>query len=75
AYLLAPASQVSPLGYSGLVFAGLSGFVFWKEAPDAWMLVGTIFITGAGILVAREPTQPVRLSPPSGSLFKCARLI
>jgi drug/metabolite transporter (DMT)-like permease len=70
AYLLAPASQVSPLGYSGLVFAGLIGFVFWKEAPDAWMLVGTIFITGAGILVAREPTQPVRLSPPSGSLFK-----
>ncbi len=70
AYLLAPASQVSPLGYSGLLFAGLIGFVLWNEAPDGWMLVGTIFITVAGILVAREPAQPVRLSPPSGSLFK-----
>ncbi len=34
AYKLAPASQVSPLGYSGLLFAGLIGFSLWSEAPD-----------------------------------------
>jgi drug/metabolite transporter (DMT)-like permease len=59
AYRLAPASQVSPLGYSGLVFAGLIGFLVWREAPDQWMLVGTIFIVVAGLLVARESVEPL----------------
>lgn len=59
AYRLAPASQVSPLGYSGLVFAGLIGFLVWREAPDQWMLVGTIFIVAAGLLVARESVEPL----------------
>lgn len=57
AYTLAPASQVAPLGYSGLLFAGLIGFVFWNERPDYWMLIGTVFIVSAGTLVAREPVE------------------
>jgi drug/metabolite transporter (DMT)-like permease len=59
AYSLAPASQVSPLGYSGLVFAGLIGFLVWREAPDQWMLIGTLFIVAAGLLVARESVEPL----------------
>ena len=55
AYKLAPASQVAPIGYSSLVFAGLIGFLLWNETPDLWMLVGTVFVAVAGILVAREP--------------------
>ncbi len=58
AYTLAPASQVSPLGYFGLVFAGLIGLLFWNETPDHWMLIGTLFIVAAGILVAREHVEP-----------------
>ena len=54
AYQLAPASQVAPIGYASLVFAGLLGFLFWSERPDLWMLVGTVFVVIAGILVARE---------------------
>lgn len=60
AYTLAPASQVSPLGYFGLVFAGMIGFVFWGEAPDSWMLIGTVFIVAAGLLVAREQVIPIQ---------------
>jgi drug/metabolite transporter (DMT)-like permease len=59
AYRLAPASQVSPLGYSGLIFAGLIGFLLWREAPDQWMLIGSIFIVAAGLLVARESVEPL----------------
>ena len=58
AYTLAPASQVSPLGYFGLVFAGLIGLLFWNETPDHWMLTGTLFIVVSGTLVAREHVEP-----------------
>ena len=54
AYKLAPASQVAPIGYSSLVFAGVIGFLLWNESPDLWMLVGTVFVVLAGTLVARE---------------------
>lgn len=66
AYKLAPASQVSPLGYSGFIFAGLIGFFVWQEAPDYWMLVGTVFIIAAGVLVARERIEPMP-APPSAT--------
>jgi len=64
AYRLAPASQVSPLGYSGLLFAGLIGFFFWRETPDSWMIAGAFFIITAGVLVARERIEPMP-APPS----------
>jgi len=66
AYKLAPASQVSPLGYSGLLFAGLIGFVLWHETPDYWMLVGTVFIVISGTLVVRERIEPMP-TPPSAT--------
>ena len=73
AYALAPASQVSPLGYSSLIFAGLIGYAVWGERPDALGLVGAVAIIGAGILVARERSEPlpnppsaVPLTPPPG---------
>jgi drug/metabolite transporter (DMT)-like permease len=63
AYALAPASQVSPLGYASLVFAGLLGYAIWRETPDALGLVGAIAIIGAGILVARERSEPLPIPP------------
>jgi len=63
AFTLAPASQVSPLGYSGLLFAGLIGFYFWHEAPAEWTIAGTILIVIAGILVAREKIEPIPTRP------------
>ena len=63
AYKLAPASQVSPLGYSGLIFAGLAGFFAWGETPDFWMLGGAVLIIAAGVLVARERIMPMPVPP------------
>jgi drug/metabolite transporter (DMT)-like permease len=64
AYALAPASQVSPLGYSSLIFAGLIGYAIWGERPGMLELAGAIAIIGAGILVARERSEPLP-NPPS----------
>ena len=66
AYKLAPASQVSPLGFSGLVFAGIFGFAFWGETPDFSMLIGTLFIVASGVLVVKERVEPMP-TPPSGA--------
>jgi drug/metabolite transporter (DMT)-like permease len=64
AYALAPASQVSTLSYSTLIFAGLIGYAIWGERPDALGLAGALAIIGAGILVARERSEPLP-NPPS----------
>jgi len=65
AYTMAPASQVSPLGYSGLLFAGLLGYLLWNELPDLLGLAGTIAIVCAGIIVARERSEPMPEPPGS----------
>lgn len=66
AYKQAPVTRVSPLGYTGLLFAGLIGFAAWGELPDMPGLAGMLFITAAGIAVARERSTPPSPQPPSG---------
>jgi len=70
AYKLAPASQVSPLGYSGLIFAGIFGYLFWNETPALIGLAGSCAIIVAGILVARERVEPMPEPPGSVPPFK-----
>ncbi|MDT8375347.1 MAG: DMT family transporter [Mariprofundaceae bacterium] len=65
AYQHAPVTQVSPLGYAGILFAGLIGFLLWDERPDIMGVAGMLFITAAGITVARERATPAP-QPPSG---------
>ncbi|MBF0282053.1 MAG: DMT family transporter [Zetaproteobacteria bacterium] len=64
AYQHAPATQVSPLGYTSLVFAGLIGYLLWQERPDTFGVIGMLLITLAGITVAKERATPA-LAPPS----------
>ncbi len=65
AYQLAPASQVSPMSYTSLLFAGLIGFIVWHEIPDLAGLAGALVIVTAGIIVAKERSEPAP-TPPSG---------
>ena len=64
AYQHAPVTQVSPFGYTSLLFAGLVGFLLWNEIPDLLGIGGMILITAAGITVAREKATPAP-QPPS----------
>ncbi|MDX8405577.1 MAG: DMT family transporter [Mariprofundus sp.] len=66
AYQHAPITQVAPLGYSSLLFAGLIGFMAWHELPDLSGLAGMACIVTAGIIVARERPIPAP-QPPSGA--------
>lgn len=55
AFSLAEAAAVAPFGYTGLIWAGLWGALFWGTWPDVWTLVGAAMIVGAGLYVwARE---------------------
>lgn len=52
AFRIAPASVVAPFDYFGLISAGLLGWFFWNELPDAWFYVGALTIAASGIYVA-----------------------
>lgn len=40
AYSLAPASQIGPMNYIAIIFAGIWGYLFWQEIPDMYALIG-----------------------------------
>jgi len=51
AHKLYSASSMAPIDYSGLIWAGLIGYVLWDEVPDAPGVVGSIFIVGSGLIL------------------------
>ena len=50
AYRLAPAGQIAPVNYMAIIFAGIWGFLLWKEVPDFYSVIGFGFILLAIIL-------------------------
>lgn len=65
AYARAAAIQVSPLGYTGLLFAGVLGYLVWQELPTTAGVMGSLLIILAGITVARERSEPMPEPPGS----------
>lgn len=51
AFALAEAAAIAPFGYTGLIWAGLWGWLFWGNLPDLWTLAGALIIVGAGLYV------------------------
>ncbi len=51
AYRYAPASQVSVLMYTGILFSGLYGLLFFSEFPDVYSLLGGAMIVLAGVTI------------------------
>ncbi len=49
AYTYAPAKELSVYDYSQILFAGILGFLFLGEAPDAFSYIGYIIIIGASV--------------------------
>lgn len=49
AYLLAPAKEISVYDYSQILFAAGLGYIFFRQIPDVWSVVGYVLICGAGI--------------------------
>ena len=53
AFASAQVSSLGPYTYTGLLWAGLLGWMVWGEAPGIAMLAGSALIVGAGFLVLR----------------------
>lgn len=51
AFALAEAAAIAPFGYTGLIWAGLWGWLFWGALPDRWTVIGAAIIVTAGIYV------------------------
>lgn len=52
AYREAPASQLAPINYLHLVWAGGLGWLVFGHIPDSWALIGMALVAGAGVVVA-----------------------
>jgi len=49
AYSYAKATVISPVSYSGVLFTGLLGWLFWDQVPAASALFGALLIISGGI--------------------------
>lgn len=54
AYSHAPAAQVGPFVYTGVVFAGFIDWWLWRQLPDALFLAGAAIVCAAAILTLRQ---------------------
>lgn len=61
AFAVAEASAIAPFGYTGLVWAGLWGWLFWGMIPDAWTIAGAALIVAAGLYVWAREAQVARV--------------
>ena len=64
AFALAEAAAIAPFGYTGLIWAGLWGWLFWGTVPDRWTILGALIIVVAGLYVwMREARAMQRMDP------------
>ncbi len=50
AYSMAPAAAIAPINYFAVVLAGFWGWLFWRQVPDAWSLLGSLLVICGGLL-------------------------
>lgn len=52
AYRLGDPPIVAPFEYTGMIWALMSGYVFWQRVPDAISMLGMAIIIAAGLYIA-----------------------
>jgi drug/metabolite transporter (DMT)-like permease len=57
-YSCAAAARVGPFLYSGVVFAGILDFAFWRTRPDPMFVAGALLVSAAAILALKLRTRP-----------------
>lgn len=59
-FRLGPAAVVAPFDYSGLVWATLFGWLFWREMLDRWAVIGILAIMASGAFIAYRQARDNR---------------
>ena len=62
AFLIAPASLLTPFTYLQMIWATLSGYLVFGQLPDGWSAVGMGIIVGSGVLLALLERRRARLA-------------
>ncbi|RMC36674.1 DMT family transporter [Paracoccus alkanivorans] len=60
AFSCAEAGVLAPFGYTGLVWAGLWGLLFFNQLPDVWTILGAAIIVSAGLYVWSREARAAR---------------
>jgi drug/metabolite transporter (DMT)-like permease len=60
AYSIGESSAVAPFDYCRLIFAGLFGYLFFAELPDAWSLSGAAIIMTSTFYIMRREARLAR---------------
>jgi len=63
AYQLADAGKIAPLEYSYLAIVPVWDWLFFNNPPSWFVLLGMVFITAGGVLVAWREGRPARPKP------------
>ena len=80
AFLIAPASLLTPFTYVQMVWATLFGYLVFAQLPDRWSFVGMAIIVGSGVMLAlrRAPARAaacgVSLESHGASLRQSAKI-
>jgi drug/metabolite transporter (DMT)-like permease len=62
AFLIAPASLLTPFTYVQMLWATLFGYVVFGQLPDRWSAVGMAIILGSGVSLALLERRRARLA-------------
>jgi drug/metabolite transporter (DMT)-like permease len=65
AYAHAPAAQVAPFVYTGVIFAALADWWLWRTLPDLLFVPGALLVAAAGAFMLRHrpPSAPTASEP------------
>jgi drug/metabolite transporter (DMT)-like permease len=62
AFMMAPASLLTPFSYLQMIWATLFGFLVFGQLPDGWSVVGMAIIVASGLMLAWQERRRARLS-------------
>jgi len=62
AFLIAPASLLTPFTYLQMIWATLFGYVIFGQLPDGWSAVGMAIVVGSGLMLAWQERRRARMA-------------
>jgi drug/metabolite transporter (DMT)-like permease len=62
AFLIVPASLLTPFTYLQMIWATLFGWLVFAQLPDGWSAVGMAIIVGSGLMLALQERRRARLA-------------